>query len=433
MSETALSRRSFAASAAAAIASPALARAAGPTDVDVAIVGAGAAGLAAALDLRAAGRSALILEARSRIGGRAFTESARLGLPYDHGAHWLHSAHVNPFVDIAKALGRETRPSPTSDLLFTEDGRPSPREAALAAFDAAGERVEAEIGSRLALGDFPMAAVEALGPWERTVARVAAFTMATDSDRLSAEDFAGLEAGDDLVVEGGYGALVAAAGREAPVRLGAAVSRIRWGEAGRVTLEGAFGALSARACIVTAPPAVLAAGGIAFDPPLPPEKAAALAALEGGRFMKTGLRIARPMTETPEYVFDMAAAARGEAAVIHLDRRLPLATVIVAGRHAAELADAGATEAHARETLAAFAPEARIEAATTTDWSADPFAMGAYSVVPVGGLLARAAYAEPVAERLFFAGEAAGGALAVTVAGAHLSGIEAARAAARAL
>ncbi|MEI8178198.1 FAD-dependent oxidoreductase, partial [Aestuariivirga sp.] len=71
---------------------------------DVAVIGAGAAGLAAGLELQKAGKSFIVLEARDRIGGRAFTDTS-LGLPFDCGAHWLHAASRNPFTTIADRLG----------------------------------------------------------------------------------------------------------------------------------------------------------------------------------------------------------------------------------------------------------------------------------------------------------------------------------------
>ena len=77
------------------------------SDVDVMVIGAGLAGLGAATALRAAGRSALVLEAADRIGGRAWTtHPAELGgVWFDMGAVWLHSAEINPLVPIAQAAG----------------------------------------------------------------------------------------------------------------------------------------------------------------------------------------------------------------------------------------------------------------------------------------------------------------------------------------
>ena len=71
---------------------------------DVAVIGAGAAGLAAGLTLQISGRSFIVLEARDRIGGRAWTDTATLALPFDCGAHWLHAAAQNPFTRIAELV-----------------------------------------------------------------------------------------------------------------------------------------------------------------------------------------------------------------------------------------------------------------------------------------------------------------------------------------
>src|ERR1700739_467700 len=77
------------------------------SDVDVVVIGAGLAGLGAARALRDAGRSAVVLEAADRIGGRAWTTNPKQlgGVWFDMGAVWLHSAERNPLVPIAQAAG----------------------------------------------------------------------------------------------------------------------------------------------------------------------------------------------------------------------------------------------------------------------------------------------------------------------------------------
>lgn len=74
-------------------------------DVDVVIIGAGSAGLAAAKTVRAAGLSFTVLEAMSRIGGRAWTSADAFGVPFDIGCAWLHAADRNPFYTEAQAAG----------------------------------------------------------------------------------------------------------------------------------------------------------------------------------------------------------------------------------------------------------------------------------------------------------------------------------------
>ena len=72
-----------------------------PVNPDVVIVGAGMAGMSAARVLIENGHSVVLLEARDRTGGRAYTENSTFGHAYDHGAQWLHSADRNPLTQIA--------------------------------------------------------------------------------------------------------------------------------------------------------------------------------------------------------------------------------------------------------------------------------------------------------------------------------------------
>src|SRR5215212_10161893 len=81
-------------------------------EADIVVIGAGAAGIAAARRLRAAQRSVLVLEARSRIGGRACTWREPGGLPLDLGCGWLHSADQNEWSAIAEKLGLAIDPTP---------------------------------------------------------------------------------------------------------------------------------------------------------------------------------------------------------------------------------------------------------------------------------------------------------------------------------
>src|SRR4051794_25644860 len=117
-----ITRRSFVAGAASAAAIHG-ARAA--TDADIVVVGAGAAGLAAAKQIRAAGHSAIVLEARSRIGGRAFTDTS-LGAPFDAGAEYIHWAERNPMRRIADEWGVPLKDDDTDGgrFMVLRDGQP---------------------------------------------------------------------------------------------------------------------------------------------------------------------------------------------------------------------------------------------------------------------------------------------------------------------
>lgn len=100
------------------------------SDVDVVVVGAGAAGLSAARTLTEKGHSVAVLEARSRIGGRAFTESNTFGVPYDHGCHWLHDESSNPWVKYGQDHGFDLYPAPDTEVVYIGDRSAKPSEIA---------------------------------------------------------------------------------------------------------------------------------------------------------------------------------------------------------------------------------------------------------------------------------------------------------------
>ncbi len=425
-----LSRRSFLAASALALSAPFVATAQTPTDYDTIIIGAGAAGLAAARKLDQERRSFVVLEARDRIGGRAYTESQSLGLPYDQGGHWLHNAHQNPFMAIAQDLGRSLTPSPLSDARFFDNRQPEPN-GRVELEKASSRLVRRLVWNSLWLPDFAPTRLSLEDRWHRAAADLAAFTLAVDVNDMSVDDLMTLDGGEDYVVAGGYGQLVVDYARGVPVRLNHVVEKIKWGEHGRVEVNGEFGTITARKCIITVPTSVLASDAIEFEPELPATKRQSFDDLRGGHFFKVGMRVSRVQSDLAEYSFDIGQARAGQGLAFHFDQLDPIVTMISSGSHARELAALDRTElfGFARSELA-YVTDTNVahsvERFTTYDWSEDAFAQGAYSVCRIGANSARSNYAQPVADRLYFAGEAAGGDMAVTVAGAHNSGIVAA-------
>src|SRR5215831_20764894 len=104
-----MTRRSFLATSAAAAAGPSFAA---TGDVDIAIIGAGAAGIAAGRRIAAAGRRVVLIEAADRIGGRCHTDTATFGVPVDRGAHWIHTPDINPVRKLAMQAGVDVYPAP---------------------------------------------------------------------------------------------------------------------------------------------------------------------------------------------------------------------------------------------------------------------------------------------------------------------------------
>lgn len=206
-----------------------------------------------------------------------------------------------------------------------------------------------------------------------------------------------------------------------------------------MTLTGGFGVLRARSCLVTAPPGVLAAdGAMRFDPALPVAKQEALQHLPMGSLTKVALRLERPLEELPLYSIDAKRFGNGSLHALHHAPGSNIATLMLAGKAAREAIDAGETAAvaEARAVLAAVAGAsavAGVQGGLLCEWRSDPFARGSYAFGRPGTGTPREDYASALADRVFFAGDTAGGNLAMTVAGAYRSGRDTAMAIYRAL
>lgn len=412
--------------------------------VDLLVIGAGAAGIAAARAGLAAGCRVQVLEARARPGGRAVTDAATLGVPFDLGATWLHAAGRNPLAALARDLGIGLA---DSDALRREitflDGRQA-TAAEMAAYDAAWDGFAPAIRARAAAPGPDAAAAAAAprgGAWDATVAAwqgevISAWPLSA----MSLRDFAAnLLDGANLLPAGGLGALLARLAAGLPIRCGARVARLAWGGREAVA-EGAFGTLRARAVICTLPTSLLAAAAIRFDPPLPQAVVQAAHDLPLGAAVKIGLAAAgEDRLGLPAHAATDRQVAEGEALIpiTFWPQGRPIAHGWIGGPLAAEVEREGpeAAEALLREEIAARlgtrAPRAFRPGALVSAWLADPFARGVYSHARIGAAGARAVLAAPLAEgRLCFAGEACHAGLAGTVGGAWLSG-EAAAAQAR--
>ncbi len=237
-----------------------------PFHVDVAIIGAGAAGLAAARSLEGKNLSVLVLEARQRIGGRSHTIDFPGGITFDLGCEWLHSADRNSFVPIAHDLGFEidrARPKwreQTGNIGFP----PEEREAFLKAMDEFDARVEAA-------SDLPQdtPASQWLEPgnrWNARIDSVSTYINGAELERVSTYDMDAYEdTGVNWRVKRGYGALIAAYGVPCPLALNTRVSLIDHSGA-RVKLETSRGTLTANKVIVTVPTNLIASETIRFHP-----------------------------------------------------------------------------------------------------------------------------------------------------------------------
>lgn len=428
-----LSRRTFLA-ASAALAAPAVVSAQSG-DVDVAIVGAGAAGIAAARRLTGAKRRIAILEAADRVGGRCVTDTALFGAPFDLGAHWIRSPDINPVAKLAPATGLDIYVAPQGQRLRI--GRRNAREGELEDFLSAMVRANRAI-AEAARGRNDVSCAQALpkdlGEWRASIEfALGPFGCGKNLDAVSAMDFAKSSERDvDAFCRQGFGALLAKLAEGLPVRLGAPATRIDLQARGGVEVETARGRLTARHVILTVSNGVLAAGKIKFAPEFPKRHLDAAAKLSLGSYDHVALELAgNPLgLQSDELVFEKASGER-TAALLANAARTPVCLVEVAGPFGRALAAEGAPAmiAFATDWLAAlYGADIRkaVRRTHATQWDKEPFALGAFSAAAPAAHLGRRILMEPVRDRLWLAGEAVHETLWGTVGGAWESGDRAA-------
>lgn len=405
-------------------------------DFDVVVVGAGAAGLAAARRIAAAGRSCVVLEAAARPGGRIASAVHPTGAIYDRGANRFPAPSRNPLVALARAARLHPYDPPAGRRLYV--GEREARDGEYDDFTAALRRAVRTIGAIAELGRDSAAshALPDLGAWQQTVAFVLGpLTCGKDLDEVSTLDLAHLEdRPDDVVIREGTAALLAAAVKPLTVELNTAVERIDMSDRGRVGIETTRGRVSGRAVIVTASTNVLASGRIRFSPSLPKRVAEALAQLSLGTYE-------RIVFELPGNPFDFRDNERvifktGNARTLMFTMRAGATDLVyadVGGRFGRELMQAGSAAIvdFIGGELTAHFGGAGLDAGkfVLTRWDAEPFVQGGVSAAAPGAGPSRRVLLDPVADRVFFAGEAAHETLWGTVAGAALSGERAAAAA----
>jgi monoamine oxidase len=391
------------------------------TSVAVAVIGGGAAGIAATRTLVARGIDCLLLEASDRLGGRAHTVRLE-GFALDLGCHWLHSADRNPWTGLVGAFGLtlERRPPPwrqqAMDLGFSK----AEQAAARAAFDAFYHRVLAEPGS-----DRARDSLESDNPWNAYIDAISGYMNGTVTARLSARDFAAYEQAatdKNWRVREGYGELVRRAAAGLPVKLGCPVEAIDRGGP-KLRVVTAQGTIEADKVIIATPPAITAQ--------LVPEKADAAAGIALGHAEKLYLAL-----DEPEMVpVDSQLLGNPHRAATGAYHLRPLGDPVIEGFFGG--AGAEAIEADSDRDAFAFAIDEltallgnqvrrKVRPLALSRWSADPHIGGGYSHALPGHAAARAALAEPIEERIFSAGEVTSATDFSTCHGAYQSGVTAA-------
>jgi monoamine oxidase len=412
---------------------------------DVIVIGAGAAGLAAARELQERGLDVVVLEARERVGGRVFTHRDRnTPVPIELGAEFIHGS------------------APELDEII--------RAAALASVDISGKRWQVvgnglrpaddfweridQVMRRLDKKRTPDRSFEeflATKPGGRKLAQERRFALqfvegfhAADPARISERALAdGGSPGGDVRerrigrVLDGYDRVIdwLATPLGDRIRLSAIATRVRWAP-GNVSVEARHPdgrprpAVSARAAIITVPVGVLKAsagetGAIEFDPELR-AKRPILELVAMGSVVRVVLRLSESFWASEWYAKQIGKQELDTLSFLQsTDEHFPVwwttypvrAPVIVAWRGgpgattlaqlASEEIESLAIASLARQfNIAPRKMRGMVEAAWMHDWEHDPFARGVYSYQTVGGFDAPAALARPLRSTLFFAGEA---------------------------
>ncbi|NKC10913.1 MAG: NAD(P)-binding protein [Gammaproteobacteria bacterium] len=398
---------------------------------DYAVIGAGAAGISAARTLSAAGRRVVVLEALSRIGGRAFTETIS-GYPFDWGCHWLHSGSRNVLRLEADRLGvRYGHPS-IARRLRMPDGTWA--DAAMLAERSAYTKQCDEAAVRAARkSDVALARVlpdhDRWNPWQRMwLTLLCSF----EAEEISVVDYARYEDTlEDWPVLDGYGALIEKLASSLDIRTQTEVRTVTRSADG-VILKGAFGELRVKGMVVTASTSALAAERIRFTPALPHEVTEAFHHIPVGRANKILFPIVGDAESFPEAA-NLVDLRRLPQALSFYCRPYGRALIVAhsGGHFAAALEAAGeraaVAEAHDQlKDLLGTQVLKHLGDGRASAWGQIPSIRGAYASARPGHGHRRQVLATPFDERLQLAGEACSMPFYSTAHGAFESGAAAA-------
>jgi monoamine oxidase len=422
--------------------------------VDVVVVGAGAAGLQAAVQLGRAGKTVILLEGRDRIGGRIWTERDRdWQMPIELGAEFIHAG--NPTLKRVLRAGHISKQPVKEQHWFIENGRRWEMPDVWDKIDDVMKRIGPRY--RKSFGEWLRAHADELDSADRKLAEtfVNGFQGAP-LDRMSANTLYEAAGADEkqFRVACGYGELVATLQRQlradrVTLRLGSVVHRINW-RRGRVVVFSGRNAWHAKAVLIAVPLGILQsrrgqAGHIQFSP-TPVARQRLWRKLGAGHAVRVVLHMRADIWKRgviPAQLREDAGAAFG---FLHSDEPFfpmwwaeaphPVFVGWTGGPEAKKLAGVSPKRVfeRARRTFSKLlgCSEAALARAIvdwrTHDWATDPFTRGAYSFSVAGLEAAPQAIARPIANTLFFAGEATADALELgTVPGALASGERAAK------
>jgi monoamine oxidase len=410
-----------------------------PREADIVVIGAGAAGIAAARRIQAANRKVIVVEASSQIGGRCLTDTATFEVPFDRGARWIHNPDTNPMVKLARSAGLDVAPAPLGQKIRIgrRNARAGETEEFLAALVRANRAIDDASRGK---ADVSCAAVlpKDLGDWAGTVEFVlGANAVGKDLKDVSAIDKVRAQERNSapIACRQGLGTLIAKLAEQVPLALATPANRVSWGSRD-VTVETPAGKILARAAVITVSSNVLTAGNIKFSPDIPKRQLDAAQKLSLGSYDHIALQLpGNPLgLARDDIIIEQSSSTRTALLFANMGSS-SLCSIDVAGSFGSDLARQG------EPAMIAFAVEwltklfgsdiaAAVKKSSATRWNAAPFALGAMSSAAPGAQPSRKILGEPIG-CMFLAGEATHETLWGTVDGAWESGERAAEAALR--
>src|ERR1700678_3475636 len=384
-----------------------------PREADIVVIGAGAAGIAAARRIMAANRKVIVIEATGQVGGRCFTDTTTFGVPFDRGARWMHNPDTNPMIRLARDSGLDVSPAPLGQKIRVgrRFARAGETEEFLAALVRANRAIDDASRGKV---DVSCAAVlpKDLGDWAGT----AEFVLGANATGKDLKDLSALdkvraqERNAAIACRQGLGTLIGKLGEQVPLALSMPASRVAW--SGRdVTVETPAGKIAARAAIITVSSNVLVAGNIKFTPDIPKRQLDAAAKLSLGSYDRIALQLpGNPLgLSRDDIIIEQSHSTRTALLFANMGSS-SLCSIEVAGSFGRDLSSQGepAMVAFAMEWLTKlFGNEsaAAVKKSSATRWDAAPFVQGAMSAAAPGTQPSRKILTEPIG-CMFLAGGA---------------------------